>query len=104
MSVVQVIFILIVFFGGIALMMTKKMSAVLALPLIGILVAAISGVPFLTTTAKDGQTICGFVIGQGSIKLASTIVITMFGAVFAKVIEKQGIAETIIRKAAELAA
>lgn len=103
MSVVQVIFILIVFFGGIALMMTKKMSAVLALPLIGILVAAISGVPFLTTTAKDGQTICGFVIGQGSIKLASTIVVTMFGAVFAKVIEKQGIAETIIRKAAELA-
>ncbi|MDK2813826.1 MAG: hypothetical protein PWQ08_1081 [Clostridiales bacterium] len=103
MSVVQVILILVVFFGAIALMMTKKLPAILALPLIGILVAAIAGVPFLTTTAEDGQTICGYVIGAGSTKLASTMIVTMFGAIFAKVIEKQGIAETIIHKAAELA-
>ncbi len=103
MSTVQVILILVVFFGAIALMMTKKLPAILALPLIGILVAAIAGVPFLTTTAEDGQTICGYVIGTGSAKLASTMIVTMFGAIFAKVIEKQGIAETIIRKAAELA-
>ena len=83
MSVVQVILILVVFFGAIALMMTKKLPAILALPLIGILVAAIAGVPFLTTTAEDGQTICGYVIGAGSTKLASTMIVTMFGAIFA---------------------
>lgn len=103
MSTVQVVLILAVFFGAIALMMAKKLPAILALPLIGILVAAIAGVPFLTSTAEDGQTICGYVIGAGSAKLASTMIVTMFGAVFAKLIEKQGIAETIIRKAAELA-
>ncbi|MDD4849110.1 MAG: transporter [Gemmiger sp.] len=100
---VQVILILVVFFGAIVLMMTKKLPAILALPLIGILVAAIAGVPFLTTTAEDGQTICGYVIGTGSAKLASTMIVAMFGAIFAKVIERQGIAETIIRKAAEMA-
>ncbi len=99
----QVILILVVFFGAIALMMTKKLPAILALPLIGILVAAIAGVPFLHGATADDQTICGFVIGSGSAKLASTMIVTMFGAIFAKVIEKQGIAETIIRKAAELA-
>ncbi|WP_418666810.1 transporter [Allofournierella sp.] len=103
MSTVQVVLILAVFFGAIALMMAKKLPAILALPLIGILVAAVAGVPFLTSTAEDGQTICGYVIGAGSAKLASTMIVTMFGAVFAKLIEKQGIAETIIRKAAELA-
>lgn len=103
MSIVQVVLILAVFFGAIALMMAKKLPAILALPLIGILVAVIAGVPFLTTTAEDGQTICGYVIGAGSAKLASTMIVTMFGAVFAKLIEKQGIAETIIHKAAELA-
>lgn len=103
MSTVQVILILAIFFGAIALMMTKKLPAILALPLIGIAVAAVAGVPFMTTTAEDGQTILGYVVGAGSAKLASTMIVTMFGAIFAKVIEKQGIAENVIRKAAELA-
>ena len=103
MDIFRVILILGVFFGAIVLMMTKKLPALLALPLMGVLVAAIAGVPFLTTTAEDGQTICGYVLGSGSIKLGSTIIVTIFGAIFAKVIEKQGIAENIIHKAAELA-
>lgn len=103
MDTLRVVLILAVFFGAIGLMMSKKMPALLALPLMGILVAVIAGVPFMTTTAEDGQTICGYVLGEGSIKLGSTIVVTIFGAIFAKEIEKQGIAENIIHKAAELA-
>lgn len=102
METLQVILIFAVLFGAVALMMTKKLPAILALPLIGILVAFIAGVPFMTP-GEDGQTICGFVIATGSARLAGTIVVTIFGAFFAKVIEKQGIAENIIHKAAELA-
>lgn len=103
MATVQLILILVVLVGGVALMMTKKLPAILAMPLMGILVAFIAGVPFMTPAEEGGQTIVNFVISQGSLRLASTIVVTMFGAIFAKVIEKQGIAETIIHKAAELA-
>ena len=103
MQTVQVILIFVVLFGAIALMMTKKLPAILALPLIGVLVAVISGVPFLTPAEEGGQTICNFVIVAGSARLASTIIVTIFGAIFAKAIEKQGIAESIIHTAAELA-
>ncbi len=100
---VQVILILLVFIAGIALMMTKKLPAILALPLLGIIIAAIAGVPFMTPEKEEGQTIMAFVIASGASKLAGTIIATIFGAIFAKIIQKQGISDEIIRKAAELA-
>ena len=98
MATVQVILILAVFIGGVALMMTKKMPAILALPVMGILIAAVAGVPFISDD-KEVKTITSFVIGSGAIKLASTISVTIFGAIFAKVIQKEGISDAIIRKA-----
>lgn len=100
---VQVILILLVFIAGIVLMMTKKLPAILALPLLGIIIAAIAGVPFMTPAKEEGQTIMAFVIASGASKLAGTIIATIFGAIFAKIIQKQGISDAIIRKAAELA-
>jgi hypothetical protein len=100
---VQVILILAVFIVGIVLMMTKKLPAILALPLLGILIAVIAGVPFMTPKEEGGQTIMAFVITGGGSRLAGTIIATIFGAIFAKVIQKQGISDAIIRKAAELA-
>lgn len=102
MATVQVILIFAVLIGSVLLMMTKKLPAILALPMIGILVAFIAGVPFMNA-GEDGQSICSFVISAGSARLAGTIIVTIFGAIFAKLIEKQGIAENIIHKAAELA-
>lgn len=103
MAIVQVVLILVVLLGGVVLMMTKKLPAILAMPMMGILVAVCAGVPFMTPAEEGGQTIVSYVISAGSVRLASTIIITMFGAIFAKLIEKQGIAESIIHKAAELA-
>lgn len=100
---IQVILILLVFIAGIILMMTKKLPAILALPLLGIVIAFIAGVPFMTPATEDGQTIMDFVITSGAAKLASTIIATIFGSIFAKIIQKQGISDGIIRKAAELA-
>lgn len=102
MPELRVVLILAVFAAGVALMMTKKCPAILALPLMGILIAAVAGVP-LNDPDPEVPSIAGFVIGAGSARLASTIVVTLFGAVFAKVIQKKGISDTIIRKAAELA-
>lgn len=100
---IQVILILLTFGIFIALMITKKLPTILALPLLGVLIAAIAGVPFAHAAEPDGQTIMNFVIGQGSARLASTMIAIIFGGMFAKVIQKQGISDAIIRKAAELA-
>lgn len=102
MATVQLVLIFVVFLGGVALMMTKKMPAILALPCMGVLIAAIAGVPFISSDTQT-QTITAFVISSGAIKLASTISVTVFGAIFAKVIQKEGISDAIIRKAAEMA-
>lgn len=100
---VQVILILAVFAVFIGLMIAKKLPTILALPLLGIIIAIIAGVPFITPAEEGGQTIMGHVIGAGSSRLASTMIASIFGAIFARVISKQGISDTIIRKAAELA-
>lgn len=100
---VRVILILLMFALFIGLMIAKKLPTILALPLLGVISAAIAGVPFLHAAEEGGQTIMGFVIGQGSSRLAGTIIATIFGGMFAKVIQKQGISDAIIRKAAELA-
>lgn len=43
MENLQVILILVVFLSGVALMMSKKLPAILSLPCMGILIAAIAG-------------------------------------------------------------
>lgn len=102
MATLQVILIFAIFIAGVALMMTKKLPAILALPLMGILIAAAAGVPFVSADA-DTQSITDFVLSKGAVKLAGTISVTVFGAIFAKAIQKEGISDAIIRKAAELA-
>lgn len=102
MATVQLILIFAVFIAGVALMMTKKLPAILALPLMGILIAAVAGVPFMSSD-KEVKTITAFVISAGATKLMTTITVTIFGAIFAKVIYKEGISDAIIRKAAEMA-
>lgn len=102
MVTLQVILIFAIFIAGVALMMTKKLPAILALPLMGILIAAVAGVPFVSADA-DTQSITDFVLSKGAVKLAGTISVTIFGAIFAKAIQKEGISDAIIRKAAELA-
>lgn len=102
MATLQVILIFAVFIAGVVLMMTKKLPAILALPLMGILIAAVAGVPFVSADA-DTQSITDFVLSKGAVKLAGTISVTIFGAIFAKAIQKEGISDAIIRKAAELA-
>lgn len=76
-----------------ALMFTRKMPALLALPCMAILIAVLAQVSL--TELLNG------VIAQGSIKLASVYVAVFTGAMMGRVMMQTGIAEEIIKRAAE---
>ncbi|HIN63948.1 MAG TPA: citrate transporter, partial [Candidatus Obscuribacterales bacterium] len=75
------------------LMYSRRISALLALPVMAILMAILSGIP-----EKD---ILSDVINQGAVKMHGAYTTTMFGAVLADLMNKQGIAKSLIRWVAE---
>lgn len=90
------ILILVIFLIFAVLMMTKKLPAVLALPLLAISIAVVAGLPL---SGKEG--ILDFVIGSGSLKLAGTFVPILFACWLSQILYKSGVTDTIIKKAAE---
>ena len=102
MVTIQAIAILIIFATGVVLMMTRKLPTILALPLMAILIALVSGVPLFT---NDGKTfsITQDILQGGALKMSSAITGVIFGGWFGKILMKSGIANTIVRKAGELA-
>ncbi len=93
----QGILIIVVFLIIAALMITKKIPTLLALPVLAVAICLIAGVPLL---GKDGfmQT----VIEAGSIKMASAYIAVIFGAWLGQIMNKAGVTSTIIKKSAEL--
>lgn len=92
---IQGILILMAFFVFAGLMITKKLPTILALPLMTLVICIIAGMSL--------RNVINVVILGGSIKLASSISVVVFGAMFARIIMKTGISNSIIKKAAELA-
>lgn len=85
--------VFLVFLAMASLMYTRRLSALLALPLMAFAIAIIGGIP-----APD---ILSAVLGSGALKLHSAYTTTMFGAVLAELINRQGIAKALIRWVAE---
>ena len=77
-----------------ALMVMRLLPTLLALPLMAAWIAFVAGMPF--------DIWLNSVLLGGALKLASPIALVIFGAMFARVIQKTGISGTIIKKAAEL--
>ena len=78
-----------------AIFMVKRLlPTLLALPLMAAWIAFICGVPFFDWL--------GNIVVKGSFRLSAPIVLVVFGAMFAKVIQKTNISDAIIKKAAEL--
>ncbi len=77
------------------LMYTRRLSALLALPIMAIMIAAIGGIP--------GPAILDDVITKGSVKLHMAYTTTMFGAVLAELMNNHGIAKAVVRWVAEFA-
>jgi len=102
---VQAILIFVVFLIAVVLMYTKKLNAMLALPLLALCIGVIAGIPWLDTTSGE-STLPGLqtlLFANGPVRLASTIATFIFGAVLSKFVQNSGIAQATIRKVSELA-
>lgn len=77
------------------LMYTRRVSALLALPIMALVIAAIGGI--------SGQEILDDVITKGSVKLHAAYTTTMFGAILAELMNRHGIAKALVRWVAEFA-
>ena len=85
--------LLIIFAVFAVLMFTRKLPALIALPAMAVLIAALAQLPFVE--------ILNTIVAQGSIKLVSVYVAVFAGAMMGRVMIQTGIAEEIIKRAAE---
>lgn len=85
--------LLLIFLVFATLMFRRKLPALLALPSMAILIAALAGLPLTD--------ILNVIIADGSVKLASVYVAVFAGAMMGRVMMQTGIAEEIIKRAAE---
>lgn len=85
--------IILVFIVFAALMISRRMPAILAVPAMAICVAAVARTPI--------KVILENVIADGSAKLASQYLMVFAGAMLGRVVMQTGIAESMIKRAAE---
>lgn len=94
MQIIQLILLLSIFLLMSTLMFLRKIPALLALPIMAFFIPLIAGVNVID--------ILQYVIGEGSIKLNKAYTITIFGSMLSVFLQKTGIAESFIKKGAEL--
>ncbi len=84
----------VVFISLVAAMYLRVLPALLALPVLAVALASIAGMHW--------QGILTDVVESGGTRLSGAIFATLLGAVLAQLVEKTGIAQTAIKKTAEL--
>lgn len=115
METVKLILIFGIILGFVIAMMKKKVPTILALPMMGFLVALVAAVGvepllglFAFETSIEGEIvnnpgIFGFVIGDGLKMMSGAIATVVFASSFSKMLMKQNVIEKIIKTAAEFA-
>lgn len=94
METLQLIIFILIFLGMATAMFTRKLPALLALPLMALLIALVGGVSFQDTL--------NLVVGRGVLRLHSAYVIAIFGSMLSVLMQKTKVAENLIKKGAEL--
>jgi len=84
----------VVFIALVAAMYLRVIPALLALPILALALASLAGMKW--------DAILTTVVGEGSVRLSTAILAAIFGSILAQVVEKTGIAQTAIKKTAEL--
>lgn len=99
------VFIILIFIAMCVLMYAKKLSALFALPVMAFLIALVSGIPFLDKVVEDATQpgILTLMFVEGPTRLASAMMMLIFGAILAQYVKTTGIAEATVRKVSELA-
>jgi H+/gluconate symporter-like permease len=90
----QLLLLILVFLIMALLMFLRKIPALIALPLMAVLIALFGGVSF--------EHIIQYVIGKGSLKLYPAYTVAMFGSMLSIILQRTGVAESFIKKGAEL--
>ena len=93
------ILILLIFAAAAVLMFLRKLPALLALPLMAIAIAMLE----VVSGRLSFHDLALAVVADGSIRLADPIVISMFGGMISLLMQKAGVAESFVKKGAELA-
>lgn len=90
MTAILIILVFVIFAG---LMISRRMPAILAVPAMAVCVAAVARTPL--------KEILELVVTNGSIKLANQYLMVIAGAMLGRVVMQTGIAESMIKRAAE---
>lgn len=94
MEVMQVTALFCVFLLMAVLMFLRKIPALISLPLMAVLIALIGGVNI--------EHVVEFVLGKGAVKLSTAYTVAMFGSMLSVILQKTGVAESFIKRGAEL--
>ncbi len=94
MEILQIILLIGVFLFMALMMFFRKIPALIALPIMAVLIALIGNIKFAD--------IIEYIVGQGSLKLYQAYTIALFGSMLSVLMQKTGVAEAFIKKGAEL--
>lgn len=97
--------IILVFLVMAVLMMSRRLPALLALPLMALGVGLISGVAYPWSAQEEGlgRFLGETILTQGSTKLAQAMMFTIFGSILSQVVMRLGIAARLVGLTAEYA-
>lgn len=82
-------------------MMSRKLPAILVMPIMAISIALVAGMPVIPG-ADGGENILETVLNNGSSRLVGNIIIIIFASWLANILYKTGITDLMLKKAAEL--
>ena len=91
--------ILLLFVLAALLMFFRKLPALLALPLMAVLI----GVVEWAAGSLTWEDVTVGIMADGALRLADAMVISMFGGMLSTLMQKTGVAESLVRRGAELA-
>jgi hypothetical protein len=104
------LYVLIIFSIGAGLMITKKLPALLTLPLMALVILAgmvlYGNMPFLLGNAEEPlitkDVVFTEIIGKGLQTLSGAMIVAFMGGILSFIMQKSGVAEQMIKNGAEL--
>ncbi|MFM1872855.1 MAG: hypothetical protein RL398_2277 [Planctomycetota bacterium] len=91
--------ILLLFLVGAAAMITRTLPALLVLPVMGV---ALAGSAVLITGDATWNDVLGGVVSDGAVMLHQAMIVTFFGGGLSFVMQRSGVAESLVKQGAEL--
>ncbi len=95
METIRILAVIFIFVGFTGAMFLRKLPALLCLPCMAFLIPLVAGVNLVDVVQ--------YVIGEGSLRLHNAYTVALFGSMLSVLLQKTGVADSLIKKGAELA-